>query len=534
MKQVKVTIKTLAPVVLSAAGNSSVLTATNDYISGNTIRGIVAAKYVGNKKDAHLQEEFRNYFFDKLRFVTAYPMEDYKGVPAIPLPVSLQKHKLDNSVLDLTDSKPLPNYKSIKGIGVIKGTSIEKIESRKNITLHMSRTDVKKNDGEERLAGRSLKGGVYNYESIDAGQYFEGLIVGDDDQLFNLCDKVGKAWECKIGRSKYTQYGNCTISLGEIEDVPKAEVKADKNNIVYLRLETPMLSWNGIVSRADDVLGQVAEYMNEVRATNKFHVKKDIAAEWEADIYSSIEAVDNFVGIWKMKRPRVTGVAAGTVFALYKADKWSDDDYKALNEMLYEGVGSRTEEGYGQLRVWIKNKYIISKKNDIVDNSDVVIKSREVKEVAKKILDEQLYQKVRMIAYQHAVAVENRPAQIAHLMSRLDAMVMNPNISSFVNFKMKIDELVEGNADRDINKNLHAMRLNGKALINILKEISIENMPYMNDLTNYIEESNLTNIYNVVGTSISITDYNICKEYWHWFFRHCRKIANANGGEINE
>lgn len=94
MKQISVRIRTLAPVVLSAMSNATVMTESHSYFSGSIVRGIVASRYIkmrGLGEQAEEDETFLSLFFNKLRFVAAYPMED--GTRSFVLPFSLQKRK---------------------------------------------------------------------------------------------------------------------------------------------------------------------------------------------------------------------------------------------------------------------------------------------------------------------------------------------------------------------------------------------------------------------------------------------------------
>ena len=43
-----------------------------------------------------------------------------------------------------------------------------------------------------------------------------------------------------------------------------------------------------------------------------------LLAEEQRSIYAQAEDIDNFVGVWGMRRPRETALSAGTVFAVRK------------------------------------------------------------------------------------------------------------------------------------------------------------------------------------------------------------------------
>ena len=61
MYRLKVKIKILSPVVISAASNSTIMTESHDEISGSIIRGVLAARYVQEKNlgdKAHANKDF--------------------------------------------------------------------------------------------------------------------------------------------------------------------------------------------------------------------------------------------------------------------------------------------------------------------------------------------------------------------------------------------------------------------------------------------------------------------------------------------
>ena len=222
MQQLKFSIKTLSPVVISSMSNSTVMTTAHSEISGSIIRGILASRYVKQLKlgdKAHEDAEFIQLFYGGLKFLTANLV--VKRQRSFILPLSLQQAKSgsgSNKVQDLLTAKePEKGYKSLQGYGIIEDGKIFTAEVNKNISMHMSR------DSEgERLSGKSTDGKIFNYESIDEGQVFQGLIVGDKANLQKLVDGLkfeNNSMIAYIGRSHFTQYGKCQITFEKIEDV---------------------------------------------------------------------------------------------------------------------------------------------------------------------------------------------------------------------------------------------------------------------------------------------------------------------------
>ncbi len=219
MYRLEFKIETLSPVVISAASNSTLMTGSHDEISGSAIRGILGARYVQEKKlgdTAHADETFQKLFYGGLKFLSATPAIDNKR--SFILPLSLQRGKKgtkgENTILDLmTVNKTPAGYKSLRGYGIVDGDKIFNTSIQKNIFMHMSRSEPK-----ERISGKSEEGHIYNYEALDEGQIFFGQILGAEDDLKDL-NLENKNFETRLGRSKFTQYGNCKFTFGSIEKI---------------------------------------------------------------------------------------------------------------------------------------------------------------------------------------------------------------------------------------------------------------------------------------------------------------------------
>ena len=214
MRKIPLTIEALSPLVLTAGSQGAILTESGDAISGAIVRGMIAARFIEAQnlgRAAHESEAFRRLFTGALKFSAAYPSKG--GESAMRLPLSLQKDKLSSALADLSasDGTALKGYKPLKGCGIVRGAAIERVETAKNISLHMSRDE----DG-ERLAGKSTEGGIYSYESLLPGQAFCGEIVGeaaDIQELLTSIDCEDGAFLSRIGKSRSTQYGLCRIAL---------------------------------------------------------------------------------------------------------------------------------------------------------------------------------------------------------------------------------------------------------------------------------------------------------------------------------
>ncbi|SEH22444.1 hypothetical protein [Selenomonas sp. KH1T6] len=523
MRQLAIKIKTVSSVILSTKGNTDVMTATYDYFSGNILRGILAGRYIKKAdlgKKAHEDRDFVELFFQKLRFVDAYPVNKTTGCRSMVMPLSLQKIKDGNSIIDLLQQDSEANYKSLRGFGSIEKGKIYSTEIKKNITLHMSRSDNGSQDDKERLAGRSLKGGIYNYESIAPGQSFEGYIFGSQEALEKLTAVLQeKSWLAHVGRSQYTQYGSCSIELGRIEEVPL--VPREEGRCVCLRLDTPLLL-AGLTSDALKGLEEFARAMNERCQREAFHIQSG-----KRKIFSKAEKADSFVGVWGMKRTRLNALAAGTIFILQKDEDWNDEDWQHLTRLCYEGIGLRTEEGYGQVRVWRCPRLEYAKTPDDAKPPRRTIKSGKVAKLAQEIVEKKMREAVRLFAAEDVEQARKYfPQDANHLFARLDSMLDEK--SNYCRSNMQNNLAAEkGGESTPLTRMLRKVEVNRTGLGELLENTPLDKMPYnkcdwQSVLSPKIHEA-LADIDDKLSLDELKNNDKLFYEYWHWFFRNGRK-----------
>ena len=267
MHRLEFVIKTLSPCVLTSTSNATIMTGTHSAFSGSIVRGILASRYVAVQKlndEAH-DKTFREIFFGGLKFLPANP--EMLNKRTFVLPASLQSGKAGTDDGDkiqdlLGEEKPRRGYKSFRGFGVLDGGKIFKPSVKTNMFMHMSRSSAK-----ERTAGRSVDGQIYNYEALDAGQVFRGEIIGDENLLRQLRGGLaldGDKMSAYVGRSKFTQYGKCLVTFGNIEQL-SAQKFGEK---IFLRLDTPLIPAADCFLDAERILSvEVAKNFQSARCS---------------------------------------------------------------------------------------------------------------------------------------------------------------------------------------------------------------------------------------------------------------------------
>lgn len=532
MQTMKVQIRTKAPVILSALGHNSVMTATQDFFSGSVLRGIFAARFIETQelgRAAHEDADFMRLFFGGLRFVDGYPVEPTSSARALRLPLSLQRSKDGSVMRDLLQKDAVleVGFKNMKGFAAVCGRELYPVAVRKGISLHMSRSDLGDGTGKERLAGKSKAGGIYNYEAIAEGQLFEGLICGSTEELCRLRSRLGAdRFTCCVGRSKYTQYGLCEITLLPAEELPALTAPADER--ICFRMETPFLPHRAILGNAASMIAEIITALN-ARVGGGISI-----AQGARSIFAKAEEIDNFVGVWGMRRPRETALAAGTVFAVEKQGGWRDSDMGALHALLYDGIGRRREEGFGQLRLWDgAGLQRGTAKTNAPAARELSIESRRI---AEQILLAHIIEQIRVCA---ATDVEEAcrtfPRSARHAFSRLESTLGVH--AQGARDRMRQLWADAGNEQIPMRKMLRQVRVAGRALHEYLSDPVHDEMPYAaSERKSLMADENLAAAAEEIGMRGGIAELlqreEIFYEYWHAFFRYARKavVQTEKGG----
>lgn len=548
MKKIRVKIETLSPIVLATRTNTTVMTSSHDFFSGTLVRGMLAERYIEAKNlgsQAQEDEDFLGLFFDKLRFVAAYPVRASDGKRASFVPASVQRLKDGEAVRDLLSDAPEAGYKTLRGFAVIEDGGIEKVDVAKNISLHMSRSNVKERQGKERgssslerLAGRSRDGAIYNYEAVEKGVRFEGEVFGEDAALESFMDALGTAsWTAQAGRARHAQYGACRVQLEPVEFMPES-VEPDADNRINLRLETPLLAADDLLSSAAAALQQIVDRLNEGTAgefsLHAYDPKRSAAqGDVENTVFADFVEVDNFVGIWGMKRPRAVALAAGSVFAVEKESAWTENDKERLQRLLYDGAGARTEEGFGQLRLWHLQPLSLAKRMQQKERR--AVRSPEVRRRAKELLLCAAQRKMVVYAAEDVQKLTGGKG-VSHFFARLDSMWAHGRTNMQSSALREEIRNQKGNESTPFAKKLKMIKLDGCSLEELLMEASLANMPY-NKERRWKKElgEDLEAFLEDVGEPDFLTS-DTAKDalfyaYWHNLFRFARKAAAGKGGE---
>lgn len=520
MYQIPVVIKTVAPVVFSEKSGDTVLTSSKDYFSGNAIRGALAQKYIKNRLKPELQQQpvkdavFAELFLSgKLRFIPAY-FQNESGVIAQPAPNCLMVSKT-GKFMDLANGEaPKPGYKMLKGMRFIVGNTVASAGIKKNIELHMSR-----NSDNERCLGRSEEGGIYNYESIAAGQSFVGYIEGDAECLKLLKEAFGAAKQTAyFGRSKNTQYGKCSLELLPMQE--KSVTGGACGAKVYVYAYTPFVPKNTGFMEMRGALSDVVKALQPV------------AAVQIEELFASQGEVESFVSAWGAKRSRLRCINSGAIFGISKQDgtDWTKAELEQAAEILAAGVGRLTVEGYGQLYLWQPKAEWKQAEAGLA----VIDKPEQfpvaVKNMTKNIINKYIAAQLQLWAADDVKTVKGIAGH-NHLFGRLENIITD--LKADGNYGAQWEQEIRKGSRAE--KLLEQLKVNGHSLYDCLRlrnhelQHDVAVLPYAAKMDDLLDEKMLE-LANLVGCKLPKAESNVMyKTYWLWFCRLARK--QMKGGE---
>ena len=281
---------------------------TADYISGTAVIGALASKYLA--RPTHTLDEFERLFLSGgVVYENAYIHN------AIPAPLFVNKLKQRDGVLfTVYGGKPEEGTpKTLKGKYVDKIT-LTPITAETEINYHHRR------DGDEML---------YTQKCLCEGQVFKGVITAGGAYVSILEDLL--AGGLCLGRSKTAEYARCSVQY-TVRKAVEARISVNHGDKLAAALESDLicLDDNGGCSADKDII---------------FHSIGIQAEICDSETFLSIRRIAGYSGVWNLKKPHITAIAAGSVFTFtYKGENGKIPQY------IY--TGEKQNEGFGKVKIY--------------------------------------------------------------------------------------------------------------------------------------------------------------------------------------
>ena len=198
----------------------------------------------------------------------------------------------------------------------------------------------------------------------------------------------------------------------------------------------------------------------------------------------------------------------------------------AMNAVLYGGVGRRTEEGFGQLRIWDGTGLCC------IEQNPPALAARELcaesRRIAEQIILAHIIEQIRVLAAEDAGRARRTfPPDAAHAFARLDSVLgARPQAACERMRQLVLDTKKE----MPLGKMLEKVKIEGRPLRSYLEEVIHEEMPYAaRERQNITADQDLIDAGKEVGVWGGVTSLlkreEVFYAYWHTFFRFARKTA---------
>lgn len=336
-----------SPAIVSTLSGDPNTAATQAFIPGSAIRGVMAARLLANVVSGDSEEFRRLILSGDVRYLHAYP--ELAGERALPSASSWKSRKIDPShVVDLAAFSedvwpeealvPLPApFMAGSASGGARNLVAPPIGSR----LHQQRDRIKGRPWKDRA--EQPHGALFAYEYLEAEQVFRGVVQvmprarADIERIKELLG----AGPILLGRSRRAGYG------GEAEGEFVAQTPCEYDNV------------SGMISQDVDAGASfrallVSSYVGRHPTTGQIDPSA-LHHELRSRLGGTVtvertrwafEAVGAFNQKWRLEVPQAQAVAAGAVLVL-KAR--SAIPLTALRAIEHEGLGERRAEGFGRM-----------------------------------------------------------------------------------------------------------------------------------------------------------------------------------------
>lgn len=341
------TLTLRAPAILTGLDGDPDSARSLEHVPGSALRGAVARALGDPGSDPKRLERFRELVLSgTVRYLDAYPVS--AGRRALPAPLSWRREKYGDTVHDLAAGEPasgdaweteplVPLHASFVTLGAAE---CREVPVARSATIHHQR---------HREMGRPVEGGLFVYESLDAGQMFRGLIAVEgegkaqtDARIQAIRDATGET--LLLGRSRRAGYGgHATVDWG----TPRARELEGRAGLVNADLSPGdafrLLALSDLLVRDPETGALDPSALGELLETEPGPLDGRVTVERS---HLAFRPVGGFNRTWGLELPQALAVRAGSVLVLRAREPIPRDDLLALERT---GLGERLPEGFGRI-----------------------------------------------------------------------------------------------------------------------------------------------------------------------------------------
>lgn len=348
MKTLYYRVTLIEPTILTAIDGEPNSSVSYDFIPGAVMRGFFISEMLRqfNLRELNLKDDLtkRLFFSSQTRYLNAYPVINSRR--GLPVPASWRKRKYmadgetkeNYTIRDETFTPHKPNSADPQKSGqkdTDKWSSVEGFvayDSADRVRIY--KPDRVLNVHIQRARRNSNEQQVYRYDALAPQQTFEGMVLCDIDDDTNLLEGfLNSRREVYLGGARSAGYGLAQIEDFAISDT-WLEVEPRFGETVVLTLLSDVI--------LRDVYGQYAATLDALQlALNR----AGMTFEYGEFITLQTTLIGGFNRKWGLPLPQTPALKRGSVLTLLDVRY----DEERLWQLLWTGMGERTNEGFGQL-----------------------------------------------------------------------------------------------------------------------------------------------------------------------------------------
>ena len=321
-----------------------------------------------------------------------------------------------------------------------------------------------------------------------------------------------------MGHSRQTEYGACQLQLVSGQTSYR---ELDASQPVYLYALTPYIPWNEwqrVTDIAEALVTQLEQRLSEKTGhTVSLHPASGTLNT--SKIFAANEDVTGYLAVWKGRRERKNALSAASLIPI-DAEKLSAEDLHVLQDLLYQGIGCRREEGFGQFRLWQPLTDVSLADHESQPITGGVIPHSVVYHTARNIIQKRLLAEVQNQAVQDAGKLKTGNVG-KHILNRVEILMESQRT------QQEIQNIIDHEFKKTAQDNLIKLSLGD---INLCDKLLQPQLSFDGTISLHLQESQKEKLEHDLGQDVFSLNQNVVyKWYWLWFVRHVKKAMAIKG-----
>ena len=489
---------TAAAVIPVSDGDPNTVVTRRD-IPGSHILGAAAWHYLNQANHTPADPDFRRAFLKGgLRFLTAYPEAVDTQQRLIPIPHSMRKFKDTESLIDFVVQTPgnVPTKRLDRQYAKIGNESLETQSVKIERNYHHARASKDRRIG--RALGAQVAGGgaLFTYEAIQAGQSFQGAILGSECDLTSLKTWLHDLTSVSIGRSRSAQYGKADFKwidgvpqpLSEItewEGFNVGQAVATSDKLLIITTLSPLLTVN-------DKGHPEPRFPKQELAAALGMNASDLTLSAS---YTRTEIIGGYHSHLRLPRQQWPAIAPGSVFVFEVSQSLDEIGENRLIKLEHDGLGLRKGEGHGRIAVNRHGHFDLAAENQLDNPEDTFMPdppvsdiSEDITELMRSVIRTRCITEILEAAGIVAGQIENIPSN--SLLGRLRLLLQQPPDVAVG----RLNSLRKQAKDTLTNCRIRTERLTISELPNTLYAVFEQAWTHPNTLTERLIETQATKL----------------------------------------